>query len=533
MDALGTRKNVSSAPALHEDSVPPKRLRLVKVSCDAYNVILDPKLRATGPSGHLQMSDILTPLYENACVMVSEGVTHDGTTTLWPYTKCTGLVSLGMKVNQDVVVMKHQAETLKKINHGGNARSCNVKMPCAAGKTLLSLLHICELQTFAIVFTNCSMASQHWFDQVHRFFKPPDNGVVILNSDSHGFPTVSLKTLVEKRPAIVICTYQMMTSTQQHNESLTEVIEYIKSIPWGAKILDEAQTAVANSFKKVLEIQSYTTMTVSASYQREDDAIKHLFEKVSGLVITVDKEDLIAQRLLPRVSRIEVHIEPFGVQAQESDYYKRQRRDILDPRKVSVCLALMNHHATLGDNIIIFCDDLLAVELLFTTFAQFQFETDLNLCGRITMDTPLEERLKTLASFRESRGGSVLLMSKVGDVAIDLPGANVLIQTSCMSRSKNQELQRFGRIQRNPAVGNCGEKQHTAYNLAVKGSEEAKNVMYRRIFMAKEGYVTTVVDTSKTTDTRYDDKSHVQFAHNVCWGATPGGGGKVANRAQR
>ena len=509
---VSTRKGGARVP--NESGVPPKRIKIVNVACETYGVVLDPNLRGTGPSGHVQMSDILSLLLEHARRMVATCVIHDGTTTLWKYTENNDLSSLGMNLKQGVVVMDHQADTLSKINNDGYTRSCNVKMPCAAGKTLFALLHIRELKTFAIICTNCSMASRHWFDQAHQFFDLPEGGVVILHSDSDGTPTVNLKTLVEKRPSIVICTYQMMTSTQKHTDSLTEVIQYVKNIPWGIKILDEAQTAPASSYKDVLQIQSFTTMTVSASFAREDDEMKHFFDEVSSLIITVEKETLIERQLLPRVNRIEVHIDPFQVQQQQKlDHHKRQHLAIMNPKKVSACLSLINYHASLKDNIIIFCDDLQAVEHLFTTFAQFDFETDVHFCGRITMDTPLEQRLETLSAFRGSSGGSVLLMSRVGDVAIDLPGANVLIQMSCTSKSKNQEIQRTGRIQRRSSRQLT--QQHTSYCLITNGSEEAKNVVHRREYMRSEGYETKIVEASRATDTRYDDTSYAKFAHSV------------------
>lgn len=491
---------------------PPKCIKIVDRVCKTYSLQLDPGLKPTGPSGHVCMRDIFKLLYERSKCIVQAGLTCDGTSVLWPYKKCNDMVSLGMELKEEVVVFDHQAETLKKMNCDGNTRSCNVKMPCAAGKTLLGLLHICELQTSAIIFTNSNMASQHWLDQVHQFFKPPENGVVILSPDSDGLPTVSLKTLVYEQPSIVICTYQLMTSTQEHTESLTEVIEYVSCKPWGVKILDEAQTATAHSHKKVLAFQSYTTVTVSASYKREDDEIKHLFEQVSEEIITVDREDLVKKKLLPGLRRVEVHIDPFGTRRRDLTFNERQLSAIVNPKKMSVCLSLINYHMQLKDKVIMCCDSLRAVDLYLAIMQQFQFESRLELCGKITMHTPLAERLKTLDAFRQSSGGSVLLMARVGDVSIDLPGANILIQTSCVDKSKNQEIQRTGRIQRRSSK----QGKHISYCLITAGSEEAQNVVPRRNYMTEEGYVTTVVIASQTRDSRYDDTSHAGFAHAVC-----------------
>src|SRR5205807_4680644 len=74
----------------------------------------------------------------------------------------------------------------------------------------------------------------------------------------------------------------------------------------------------------------------------------------------------------------------------------------------------------------------------------------------ITGATPTEEREDLYKRFR---GGEVrhLILSKVGNFAVDLPDANVLIQVSGTFGSRQEEAQRLGRILR-PKVG--GEIAH-------------------------------------------------------------------------
>lgn len=81
----------------------------------------------------------------------------------------------------------------------------------------------------------------------------------------------------------------------------------------------------------------------------------------------------------------------------------------------------------------------------------------------------------------------------MGDAAVDIPDANVLIQSSQHSKSKNQEIQRIGRIQRKD-----DKEQHIAYTLVTLGTEEEANVRVRREHAFCEGYSTKIM-TEKDT----------------------------------
>ena len=53
-----------------------------------------------------------------------------------------------------------------------------------------------------------------------------------------------------------------------------------------------------------------------------------------------------------------------------------------------------------------------------------------------------------LEDFRNDSDINILLMTKVGDISIDIPNANIIIQVSSHYGSKMQEAKRFGRILR-------------------------------------------------------------------------------------
>src|SRR5262249_23729791 len=100
-----------------------------------------------------------------------------------------------------------------------------------------------------------------------------------------------------------------------------------------------------------------------------------------------------------------------------------------------------------------------------------QYLKQLRLLGKrfeiplITGQTPNGEREDLYGKFRR---GEIrrLILSKVGNFAIDLPDANVLIQVSGTFGSRQEEAQRLGRILR-PKAG--GETAHF-YTLVTRNT---------------------------------------------------------------
>jgi superfamily II DNA or RNA helicase len=86
--------------------------------------------------------------------------------------------------------------------------------------------------------------------------------------------------------------------------------------------------------------------------------------------------------------------------------------------------------------------------------------------------TPQKKRADMFHSFKTASGGSVLLLSQVGDVAVDLPEASVIIQVSSHFGSRRQEAQRFGRILRAKSGADDGAANATFYSLVSKSTQE-------------------------------------------------------------
>src|ERR1041384_3185715 len=107
----------------------------------------------------------------------------------------------------------------------------------------------------------------------------------------------------------------------------------------------------------------------------------------------------------------------------------------------------------------------------------------------ITGQTPNSEREDLYAKFRRGELRQ-LILSKVGNFALDLPDANVLIQVSGTFGSRQEEAQRLGRILR-PKSG--GEVAHF-YTLVSRDTREQDFAHHRQLFLTEQGYSYQILD---------------------------------------
>ena len=89
-----------------------------------------------------------------------------------------------------------------------------------------------------------------------------------------------------------------------------------------------------------------------------------------------------------------------------------------------------------------------------------------------------------------------LILSKVGNFALDLPDANVLIQVSGTFGSRQEEAQRLGRILR-PKTG--GEVAHF-YTLVTRDTRELDFAHHRQLFLTEQGYSYRIADEAELAE---------------------------------
>jgi DNA excision repair protein ERCC-3 len=110
----------------------------------------------------------------------------------------------------------------------------------------------------------------------------------------------------------------------------------------------------------------------------------------------------------------------------------------------------------------------------------------------ITGQTPNSEREEVYEKFRRGEV-SQLILSKVGNFALDLPDANVLIQVSGTFGSRQEEAQRLGRILRPKSNG---EVAHF-YTLVTRDTREQDFAHHRQLFLTEQGYSYRIADAGE------------------------------------
>ena len=110
----------------------------------------------------------------------------------------------------------------------------------------------------------------------------------------------------------------------------------------------------------------------------------------------------------------------------------------------------------------------------------------------ITGQTTNAEREDLYGQFRR---GEIrrLVLSKVGNFAIDLPDANVMIQVSGTFGSRQEEAQRLGRILRPKE----GEMPASFYTLVTRDTREMDFAHHRQLFLTEQGYSYEILDESE------------------------------------
>jgi DNA excision repair protein ERCC-3 len=142
-----------------------------------------------------------------------------------------------------------------------------------------------------------------------------------------------------------------------------------------------------------------------------------------------------------------------------------------NPNKIPVVKELVARHS--GDRILV-------IGLYLSQLGEFARELGAAL---ITGATPNRRREELYDSFRRGET-TILILSKVGNFAVDLPDANVAIQVSGSYGSRQEEAQRLGRILRPKRDGELA----TFYSVVTRETKELEFAMKRQLFLTEQGY---------------------------------------------
>ena len=398
-------------------------------------------------------------------------------------------------------VRSYQEKALNIMCNNGIARSGIIVLPCGAGKTLVGILAICTIKRNTIIICNNNVAVQQWYREINDWVnisgEKGKNVICRFTSDKSQRDTL---IHFDKEPGILITSYTMIASTKKkRNPEVQSALDMLEKIEWGLMIVDEVQLLPAGTFSEITKIKyrSHCKLGLTATLVREDKKIVNLHYLIGPKHYEANWLDLQKEGFLARVKCTEIWCEMYPSfyekYLDEKDMNKKKALYVSNANKYLITLILLEKHK--GDKILIFSDNLFTIKR-YDEMLNKRNETN-NSINNIKFkiihgNTNNRERNSILENFRRDDGINVLLITKVGDISIDIPNANVIIQISSHFGSRMQEAQRFGRILR-PKKDSLSEYNAFFYTIVSKNTEEMKYSSKRHRFLVDQGYYFNVI----------------------------------------
>ncbi|KAK3060524.1 transcription factor TFIIH complex ERCC-3 subunit, partial [Coniosporium uncinatum] len=376
-------------------------------------------------------------------------------------------------------IRPYQEQALSKMFGNGRARSGIIVLPCGAGKTLVGITAACTVRKGVIVLCTSAMSVVQWRAE---FLKWSD-----INPDDIATFTADHKDAFKGNTGIIISTYSMVTQSKGRSHDSKKVMDFIEGREWGLMILDEVHVVPADMFKKVTyKVKAHSKLGLTATLLREDDKIQELNFLIGPKLYEANWQELSEQGHIAKVQCAEVWCpmtaEFYSEYLHAQGTNKKNLLFTMNPRKFQACQFLIEYHEKRGDKVIVFSDNVYALEA---------YAKKLNK-AYIYGGTPQAERLRILENFQHNELVNTIFLSKIGDTSLDLPEATCLIQISSHYGSRRQEAQRLGRILRAKRRAQEGFNAFF-YSLVSKDTNEMYYSSKRQAFLVDQGYAFKVI----------------------------------------
>jgi DNA excision repair protein ERCC-3 len=362
-----------------------------------------------------------------------------------------------------------------------------IVLPCGSGKTVIGLATMALIQTKTLILTPNISASRQWIREIC------DKTDLTLDQVKEYYGEVK-----EIGP-VTVATYQILTQRKKVKDvnkqgepepddlSDEEVKKELSNFPlfseqkWGLMIYDEVHLLPAPVFRLSTEMQATRRLGLTATLVREDHKETEVFSLIGPKKYDIPWRVLEAQGWIATADCNEIRI-PMEAELKMKYALAPVREKITlastNPEKTDIVKRLLAHFDKPDDRVLIIGQYIDQLEKL----AQ---ELEIPL---ITGKTPNKERERLYAAFRKGEQKN-LMVSKVGNFAIDLPYANILIQISGTFGSRQEEAQRLGRILRPKSDGGTAH----FYSIVTQDSKEQEFSMNRQLFLTEQGYAYKII----------------------------------------
>lgn len=366
-------------------------------------------------------------------------------------------------LKDDVTLREYQVDAVHRFLDASKDQSGVIVLPCGAGKTLVGIAIAAKVGFHTLILAPSESAALQWEGECKRFTTLGDGEVKRYRVNDSLAP-------------ITITTYQRVTAKTRDGQM--RHLEKLTTHPWGLVIYDEVHMLPAPLFRLAAELQSVRRLGLTATLVREDGADVDVFSLIGPKRYEVSWKSLEHEGYLAAVKCVQVRVPLSDADRRRYDAgtaREKHRIAAQNSRKLTIAKHLVSTHGD-ADLLILghYLDPLTEMASLLT-------------CPLITGQTPQRDRDMWFERFRRKETRR-LVLSRVANMAVNLPNASVAIQLSGLFGSRQEEAQRLGRLLR-PASG-----PGIFYTLVSQDTVEEKMAFHRQMYLMEQGYSYVVTD---------------------------------------
>ena len=367
----------------------------------------------------------------------------------------------------------YQHDAVETFHAGGTVQGGSgvVVLPCGAGKTVVGIGAMARIGRKTLILTTNHTAVKQWRRELLDKTQ--------LTEDDIGEYTGVAKEV----RAVTITTYQILTYRRRKTEPFIH-FDLFSSNDWGLIIYDEVHMLPAPVFRATADIQATRRLGLTATLVREDGHEDDVFTLIGPKRFDVPWKVLERKGWIAEARCREVRV-PLDEDLRREYVLADQRAQFRlaseNPAKLDVLEAILDAHKK----------DLVLV--IGQYLDQLDAVAERIGAPLITGKTPKDERVQRYAEFSSGQK-PVLIVSKVGNFAVDLPEARVIVQLSGTFGSRQEEAQRLGRVLRPKADGRGAR----FYTLVSDETNEQDFAQHRQLFLTEQGYAYEILDAAAT-----------------------------------
>ena len=336
--------------------------------------------------------------------------------------------------------------------HGGSGL---IVLPCGAGKTLVGIGASVALGCWTLVLSPNTASVRQWVEAYRDFTDLPPHSVGEYQSRGR------------RAHPITVTTYQQLTARGTRDRSAMPHLDLLGGHEWGLIIFDEAHLLPADVFRLAADLASRRRLGLTATPVREDGREVELAALIGPVLYDVPWATLEAQGWIAPVECVEVRV-PLVPDGEPPTH----RAAATAAEKWPTVRGLVRRHSGAG---------VLIIGQYLDQLASYAERLHAPL---ISGATPRAERDAAFARFRAGEE-PLLVLSRVGNAAIDLPNASVAIEVSGNFGSRQEEAQRLGRLLR-PKPDSAEPARF--YAVVADDPAEAAYAARRQRFLVQQGY---------------------------------------------